>query len=99
MRGKSGEPVFAITDGLVVLSHDMFYEGKMVLIDHGNKIFSYYMHLSEREVQTGDRVKSGDIIGAVGSTGMSTAPHLHVSFLIRGVQVDPLSLFSLPVCR
>ncbi len=99
LRGKSGEPVFAITDGLVVLSHDMFYEGKMVLIDHGNKIFSYYMHLSEREVQTGDRVKSGDIIGAVGSTGMSTAPHLHVSFLIRGVQVDPLSLFSLPVCR
>lgn len=99
LRGKLGEPVFAIADGLVVLSHDMFYEGKMILLDHGNKIFSYYMHMSERKVQTGDRVKSGDLIGAVGSTGMSTAPHLHVSFIIRGVQVDPLSVLSLPVSR
>jgi len=97
LRGREGEPVFAIADGLVVLSHDMFYEGKMVLIDHGNRIFSYYMHMHDRNVQAGDRVKAGDIIGAVGSTGMSTAPHLHVSFLIRGTQVDPLSVFSLPV--
>ncbi len=97
LRGKKGEPVYAIADGKVVLSHDMFYEGKMILIDHGNKIFSYYMHMSERKVQAGDRVKSGQLIGEVGSTGMSTAPHLHVSFVIRGVHVNPLSLLSLPV--
>lgn len=99
LRGKMGEPVYAIADGMVVLSHDMFYEGKMILIDHGDKVFSYYMHMSERNVQAGGRVKSGDVIGAVGSTGMSTAPHLHVSFIIRGVQVDPLSVLSLPVSR
>ena len=97
LRGKKGEPVYAIADGKVVLSHDMFYEGKMIFIDHGNKIYSYYMHLSERKVQAGDRVKSGQLIGEVGSTGMSTAPHLHVSFVIRGVHVNPLSLLSLPV--
>lgn len=97
LRGREGEPVFAMADGLVVLSHDMFYEGKMVLIDHGSRIFSYYMHLHDRNVQAGDRVKAGDLIGAVGSTGMSTAPHLHVSFVIRGTQVDPLSVLSLPV--
>lgn len=97
LRGREGEPVFTMADGLVVLSHDMFYEGKMVLIDHGNSIFSYYMHMHERKVQAGDRVKAGDLIGTVGSTGMSTAPHLHVSFVIRGTQVDPLSVLSLPV--
>jgi len=97
LRGAKGEPVYAMADGVVVLSHDMFYEGKMVFIDHGNKIYSYYMHLSERNVQSGDRVKSGQLIGTVGSTGMSTAPHLHVSFVIRGVYVNPLSVLSLPV--
>jgi murein DD-endopeptidase MepM/ murein hydrolase activator NlpD len=97
LKGGAGEPVYAMADGKVVLSHDMFYEGKMVLIDHGNKIFSCYMHMSERKVQAGDRVKSGQLIGAVGSTGMSTAPHLHVSFIIRGVHVNPLSILSLPV--
>lgn len=97
LRGREGEPVFAMADGLVVLSHDMFYEGKMVLIDHGSRIFSYYMHMHDRKVQAGDRVRAGDLIGTVGSTGMSTAPHLHVSFVIRGIQVDPLSVLSLPV--
>jgi murein DD-endopeptidase MepM/ murein hydrolase activator NlpD len=97
LKGGRGEPVYAIADGKVELSHDMFYEGKMVLIDHGEKIFSYYMHMSERKVQAGDRVKSGQLIGEVGSTGMSTAPHLHVSFIIRGVHVNPLSVLSLPV--
>jgi len=97
LRGREGEPVFAMADGLVVLSHDMFYEGKMVLIDHGSRIFSYYMHMHDRSVQAGERVRAGDLIGTVGSTGMSTAPHLHVSFVIRGTQVDPLSVLSLPV--
>lgn len=97
LKGGKGEPVYAMADGKVVLSHDMFYEGKMVLVDHGNKIFSYYMHMSDRKVKTGDMVKSGQLIGEVGSTGMSTAPHLHVSFIIRGVHVNPLSVLSLPV--
>ena len=86
-------------DGTVVLSHTMFFEGNMVIVDHGNQVFSYYQHLDSRKVKEGDRVAAGDIIGGVGDTGMVTGPHLHVAFSIRGVHVDPLSILSLPVSR
>jgi len=99
LKGAVGAPVFAMADGTVVLSHTMFFEGNMVIIDHGNRVFSYYQHLDSRKVREGDRVASGDIIGGVGTTGMVTGPHLHVAFSIRGIHVDPLSILSLPVSR
>lgn len=97
LRGKKGSPVYAMAPGRVVLAQRMFYEGNMVILDHGNGIFSYYMHLSSISVSNGDLVKAGDTIADVGSTGMSTASHLHVSFMMRGVQVDPLTVLSLPL--
>lgn len=99
LKGDIGAPVYAMADGLVVLSHTMFYEGNMVVVDHGNQVFSYYQHLDSRNVREGDRVKAGDILGGVGETGMVTGPHLHVAFSIRGVHIDPLSVLSLPVSR
>lgn len=99
LKGEVGAPVYAMADGIVVLSREMFYEGNMVVIDHGNRIFSYYLHMEGRTVKEGDKIKAGEQIGRVGSTGMSTGPHLHVSLVIRGVQVDPLSLLWLPVSR
>ena len=99
LNGEIGDPVYAMADGLVVLSHTMFYEGNMIIIDHGNEVFSYYQHLDSRKVKDGDRVKAGDVIGGVGATGMVTGPHLHVAFDIRGVHVDPLSILFLPVSR
>jgi len=96
-KGPVGSPVYSIARGKVVLAEKMFFEGNMVIVDHGNRIFSYYMHMSNIDVKTGDIVMAGDILGKVGSTGMSTGPHLHLSVLIRGVQVDPLSLICLPV--
>lgn len=98
-KGDFGAPVYAMADGLVVLSHLMFFEGNMVVVDHGNKVFTYYMHLDSRSVNAGDRVRAGQQIGKVGSTGTSTGPHLHVALSIRGVHVDPLSLLCLPVTR
>lgn len=99
LKGDTGAPVYAMADGVVVLSHLMFFEGNMVVVDHGNKVFTYYMHMDSRSVNAGDRVRAGQQIGRVGSTGTSTGPHLHVALSIRGVHVDPLSLLCLPVTR
>jgi len=99
LKGDTGAPVYAMADGVVVLAHSMFYEGDMVIIDHGNRIFTYYQHLDSISVKTGDTVKAGDTVGGVGATGMVTGPHLHVSLVIHGVLVDPLSLLSLPISK
>jgi len=99
LNGVIGSPIYAMADGLVVLSHSMFFEGKMVVVDHGNQVFSYYQHMDSLNVKTGDKVKAGDVLGGVGATGMVTGPHLHLAFSIRGVHVDPLSILSLPVSR
>ena len=74
----------------------LYFEGNMVIVDHGNRIFSYYMHMSEIRVNPGDLVEAGQVVGLVGSTGMSTAAHLHVSVVINGVQADPLSFLARP---
>jgi murein DD-endopeptidase len=97
LRGKAGAPVYAMADGAVAIAEPMYYEGNFIVIDHGNRIFSYYMHLNELKVKEGDRVRAGDVIGLVGSTGLSTAAHLHVSVMIQDVYVDPLSIIALPV--
>ena len=67
------------------------------MIDHGNGIFTGYMHLSKFEVREGDRVKAGQLIGESGATGRARGAHLHLNLWIRGTPVDPLSLLSLPV--
>ncbi|MGJ4731821.1 peptidase [Leptospira levettii] len=94
-RGKTGTPVYAIQDGTVVLAQKTYYEGNFTIIDHGNKIFSFYMHQDEIKVKVGEQVKQGQQIGTVGTTGMSTGPHLHLGAKINGVLVDPLSLIAL----
>lgn len=99
LKGDVGAPVYSMADGKVVLAMKMFYEGNMVAVDHGNKVFTYYMHMDSIAVKEGDIVHAGDIIGTVGSTGTSTGSHLHVALSIRGVHLHPLSLLSLPVSR
>ncbi|WP_411824285.1 M23 family metallopeptidase [Leptospira sp. 'Mane'] len=94
-RGKQGTPIQAIQDGTVVLARPMYYEGNFTILDHGNKIFTFYMHQSEMLVKVGDKVKKGQTIGKVGSTGMSTGPHLHLGAKIANTLIDPLSLISI----
>ncbi len=99
LRGKTGEPVFSIGDGTVAIAEAMYYEGNFVVIDHGNRIFSYFMHLNSFSVKEGDVVKAGQSVGTVGSTGLSTAAHLHVSLVMQDINIDPLSVLMLPVRR
>lgn len=97
LKGLTGEPIFAMMSGKVVLSSKLYYEGNMVILNHGASVFSYYMHLSERLVKTGDIVNAGDIIAKSGATGRVTGPHLHVSVTFYGVQADPTSILCLPI--
>lgn len=94
-RGAKGTDIFAIQDGTVVLAREMYYEGNFTIIDHGNKIFSYYMHQSKLLVKPGDKVKKGMKIGKIGSTGMSTGPHLHLGFKIGSTILNPESVLFL----
>jgi murein DD-endopeptidase MepM/ murein hydrolase activator NlpD len=88
-RAASGDPVRATANGKVVSSGWAGGYGRMVEIDHGNGLSTRYGHLSEIGVKVGDRIKIGQVIGAVGSTGRSTGPHLHYETRIDGDAVDP----------
>jgi murein DD-endopeptidase MepM/ murein hydrolase activator NlpD len=88
-RAATGDPVRATANGKVVSSGWMGGYGRMVEIDHGNGLSTRYGHLSEIGVKVGDQIKIGQVIGAVGSTGRSTGPHLHYETRIDGEAVDP----------
>lgn len=91
-----GKSVFATTDGIVRLTADNFYySGNFVLLDHGQGLNSFYLHLSKIMVKDGDFVKKGQKIGEVGSTGRSTGPHLHWGVQWFKNRVDPLSLLKM----
>ncbi len=88
-RAAMGDPVRATANGKVVSAGWAGGYGRMVEIDHGNGLSTRYGHLSEISVKAGDQVKIGQVIGAVGSTGRSTGPHLHYETRIDGEAVDP----------
>lgn len=85
-----GTPVHAPADGIVRLAEpDMYFEGGLILLDHGQWLESAFMHLSRLDAAPGQPVKKGEIIGAVGGTGRATGPHLHWSVKWMGRLVDP----------
>lgn len=88
-RAETGDPVRATAAGKVVSSGWSGGYGRMVEIDHGNGLSTRYGHMSEIHVKVGDAVRIGQVIGAVGSTGRSTGPHLHYETRIEGEAVDP----------
>jgi murein DD-endopeptidase MepM/ murein hydrolase activator NlpD len=88
-RAKTGTPVVAAGDGTVTHSTYNRFNGHYVFIQHNQGIETKYLHFSKRAVKKGQRVKQGQIIGYVGSTGMSQAPHLHYEFLVNGVHRNP----------
>ena len=88
-RAATGDPVRATANGKVASSGWAGGYGRMVEIDHGNGLSTRYGHLSEINVKVGDVIKIGQVIGAVGSTGRSTGPHLHYETRIDGEAVDP----------
>jgi murein DD-endopeptidase MepM/ murein hydrolase activator NlpD len=94
-RGKTGTPVKAINSGTVVLAEELFYGGNTLVVDHGMGLYSVYMHLSEFNAATGEKVSKEQVVGFVGSSGRVTGPHLHLSVKLNGKSVNPASLFKL----
>ena len=88
-RAPTGTPVYAAGDGKVINSAYNKFNGNYVFVQHANNIVTKYLHFSKRMVKSGQRVKQGQVIGLVGSTGMSTAPHLHYEFLVNGAHRNP----------
>jgi len=88
-RGDVGVPIRATASGTVTVAGWSGGYGKMVEIDHGNGLLTRYGHLSEIDVDVGDIVRSGAIVGKLGSTGRSTGPHLHYEVRVKGEAVDP----------
>ncbi|TEU10318.1 MAG: LysM peptidoglycan-binding domain-containing protein [Anaerolineales bacterium] len=84
-----GAAVLAANDGQVALAEPLTVRGNAVIIDHGLGIHSGYYHLSEINVQEGQQVKQGNVVGKVGDTGLATGPHLHWEIRVRGINVDP----------
>ena len=92
IAASAGTPVQAVAAGHVIYAGDLFFSGNTVYVDHGEGVISMYGHLSQINVNVGAAVQQGDVIGAVGSTGRATGPHLHWSVYLNGDAVDP-SLF------
>ncbi len=95
LRAEKGTSVLASNHGVVVLVDELFFTGKSVLLDHGWGLYSMYFHLSEVLVKEGNLVRTGAILGRVGSTGRSTGPHLHWGIRINGARVDPFALLKI----
>ena len=86
---KTGDPVYATFTGKVRMSKYFGAFGNLIVIRHDNGIETFYAHLSKRNVEVGDWVNAGDVIGLGGSTGRSTGPHLHFETRYNGFAFDP----------
>ncbi|MCX7838294.1 MAG: LysM peptidoglycan-binding domain-containing protein [Anaerolineae bacterium] len=90
----AGVPIYAPARGRVVFAGTTQVRGELTVIDHGVGVFSAYFHQSAIFVQAGQMVEPGMLIGKVGTTGLSTGPHLHWSVIVNGEYVDPLEWTS-----
>lgn len=90
IAAPTGTPIHAPAAGVVTLAQpDMHYEGGLVFIDHGQGLITMYLHMSRLDVAVGDHVAQGQVIGAVGSSGRATGPHLCWRMKWRDRQLDP----------
>ena len=95
IAGEEGDEVMASNNGRVVFAEELFFGGNTIILDHGQGIYTLYMHLSEFNVKPRDIVSKGEIIGFVGSTGRSTDPHLHFGVKVMNISTNPVSLVEL----
>jgi len=89
LHGETGDPVRATAEGTVIAAGWSGGYGRAVDVDHHNGVSTRYAHLSSIDVRVGQSVKSGQIVGKIGSTGRSTGPHLHYETRLKGEPIDP----------
>ena len=89
IAAPTGTPVLSPSAGTVIELGDFFFSGNLVYIDHGQGLISLFAHQSEIDVELGERVRKGQVIGKVGATGRVTGPHLHWSLGLNGTWIDP----------
>ena len=90
IAAQHGDPILAPAPGTVVWTGDLVLHGMGVIIDHGAGVYSGYWHMSLIAVREGVEVEPGDYLGNIGTTGLSTGPHLHWEVIIQGIDVDPV---------
>lgn len=90
LAAPTGTPIYATANGIVTRANRFSSYGLYVSIDHGADLETRYAHMSRIAVSDGERVRKGDVIGYVGSTGRSTGPHLHYEVRVDGVAVNPI---------
>lgn len=89
LAAPEGTPIYAAADGVVVMAEPLFVRGNVVMIDHGVGVHTLYFHLSQLNVSVGQTVTAGELLGLMGTTGLSTGSHLHWEVRIGNVFVDP----------
>jgi murein DD-endopeptidase MepM/ murein hydrolase activator NlpD len=90
----TGTPAMSVGDGVVEFAGVQNGFGNVVIVRHGGNHSTVYAHLSRIQVRAGQAIQKGQVVGAVGSTGWSTGPHLHFEFRVNGVHVDPQSVIQ-----
>ena len=94
ISASQGTPVKATADGIVTHAEYSGAYGKLVVIDHGNRLETYYAHLSRIQVIAGQEIRRGQIVGASGATGRATSPHLHYEVRQRGAPMNPYNYLA-----
>jgi murein DD-endopeptidase MepM/ murein hydrolase activator NlpD len=89
IANRAGTPILATADGVVVRSGDGRLKGNRIVVDHGHGMVTVYAHAEKLLKDRGDRVRRGETIALMGSSGRSTGPHLHYEVHLNGVPVDP----------
>ncbi len=90
-----GTEIKAANSGRAAIVRDMYFEGGLIVIDHGESIFTLYMHLSEFLIKEGAAIEKGQRIAKSGSSGRATGPHLHFAFQWQGSYLEPSTLLHL----
>jgi murein DD-endopeptidase MepM/ murein hydrolase activator NlpD len=94
IAGSSGEEVLAVAAGIVTWSGERTGYGNLVEINHGDGYVTRYAHNERTIVAVGEKVKRGDAVALMGSTGHSTGPHVHFEVLHNGRQIDPMEFMG-----